>query len=291
MKSCYCRQLLALGLMAMAVTAVADVSLNRVTIDMVLQADGSAHVTEVWDVDADQMRYTELYQTRKPAAGGTISDFTVSEHGKPYAFSEMWNTHAVNKKGRCGIRRGNGGYELCWGIGGVGHHRYTLGYTITGLLRPDTEGLRLDMVLFRAGNLQPQSVSATISRADGALADDDVLSFEPSETGTEASFTGGRFVLATRGPMAKGDCLGARIVLAAKAFDEFDFSAIVSTNISPDELTSPMMRGSDPSQYDESWIDRCIDFYYEWPLLSLLGILGILVALFYVIRKLIIALL
>ena len=286
---CY-KPLLVLALMVQALLSWADVVVNRITIDVVLQADGSARITEVWDADVGQTEYTELYKTHDTHTNGTIEDFTVSEQGREFIFNEYWDTKAKDKEGKCGLNPIRGGYELCWGIGKPGTHHYKLNYTVTHCIIPSgTENVMFDMVLYQADGLRPHSARATISRADSVLTEDDVKVFEPSEDNTEASFEHGKFILSTEHPMAEDDYLGVHIEFDNNAFGEM-VNLGTNTEISPEELSSPMMTDTNVGKYEESMIDKFWDFYEEWPLLTLFGILGGIIGLFYVVRKVAVAL-
>ena len=285
------RHRLVLCLMVLgALAASAEVALNRVTVDVVLHANGSAHFTEVWDVDVDQTKHTELYQTRPTRSIATIEDFTVSDQGREFANVGEWDSEASNKEGRCGIITLNGGYQLCWGIGQPGHHSYKISYTVTNIIRPySADRVTFNSVLFHGEGLRPHSARATISRADSVLTEDDVKVFEPSEDNTEASFEHGKFMLSTEHPMAEEDYLGVHIEFDKNAFGEM-VNLGTSTEISPEELSSPMMSDTNVEKYEESTWDKFWDFYEEWPLLTLFGILGGIIGLFYVVRKIAIAL-
>ncbi len=285
------RHVLALGLMVLgALAASAEIALNRVTVDVVLHADGSAHFTEVWDVDVDQTKHTEFYQTRPTRSIATVKDFSVSDQGREFANVGEWDSEASHKEGRCGIIPLKGGYQLCWGIGQPGHHSYKLSYTITNIIRPyGTDCVIFNSVLFQGEGLRPHSVSATISRADSVLTEDDVKVFDHSEDNTEASFEHGKFMLNTEHPMADDDYLGVHIEFANNTFGEMELFG-TSSDISAEELTSPMMSDTNVGKYEESTWDKVWDFYNEWPLLTLFGILGGIIGLFYVVRKIAIAL-
>ena len=279
-----------LSLMALALTSWADVVVNRIAIDVVLQADGSARMTEVWDVDVGPTDHTELFQTRTTSAIATIEDFTVSEQGREFVTVDEWNTNAKDKEGKCGVMPINGGYELCWGIGKPGSHSYKLSYTVTHAMRPSgTENVMFKMVFLHSDGPQPKAASVTISRADSVLTEDDLVELSVSEDNTVQNFEDGRFVLTTEQPMGQSDWLGARMVFLASAFGEMDRS-MLNTDVAPEEMSSPMMQDTNVGKYEESWIDKFWDFYNEWPLLTLFSIVGGLIGLFYVVRKIAIAL-
>ena len=56
-------------------------------------------------------------------------------------------------------------------------------------------------------------------------------------------------------------------------------------------MSSTMMRDDKADAYQESLCSKVVDFYNEWPIATLLGILVVMVGLFYLIKKIVIALL
>lgn len=291
MRVLYSQQLLVLCVMALlAADSWAEVKLNSVSINVVLQADGSARFTEVWDVDVNDTEHSELYQARGKRSIGQIVNLTVSDGDTKLTTVEPWDTDADDKTGRCGINPTKSGYEMCWGIGAPGHHRYTLNYTATSVVRPyGSERVMMRLQVFHAGGLPPQRVNATITRADSTLKDSEVLETEVNSGNVEGFFDHGRFELNTLRPMVKGDYMTLYAMFPASAFGALDISA-TSTDISADELSSPMMTDKTTSTYEGSWWTRFWDFYDQWPLLTLFSMLGGILALFYIIKKIAIAL-
>lgn len=103
--------------------------------NVVLRKDGSARITQVWDVTV--VSGTEFYLPFDHLGPMTIDDLEVSENGEPfYAEGDGWNTDRTleEKRGRCGIVRKSGGVELCWGQGDRGDHVWTVSYTVKGLV-------------------------------------------------------------------------------------------------------------------------------------------------------------
>ena len=100
-----------------------------------IYADGSARITQVWDVNV--VSGTEFYLPFENLSPMEISDLTVSENGKffyPEGFG--WDTDRTRdeKRGRCGIVRKRNGVELCWGQGDYGDHVWTVSYKVKGLV-------------------------------------------------------------------------------------------------------------------------------------------------------------
>ena len=105
---------------ANAVFAV-DWRINDIDVKVRLYSDGSAVVSETWDMSAHEG--TEVYVPRQNLGDIAISRFSVmDETGAQYEYEDRWNTEwsMSRKAGRCGINRIQDGVELCWGIGSYG---------------------------------------------------------------------------------------------------------------------------------------------------------------------------
>ena len=102
---------------------------------VVLRSDGSAIVTQVWDVNV--VSGTEFYLPFDNLGPMRIENLRVSENGQEfYAEGVGWDTDRTReqKRGRCGIVRKSNGVELCWGQGDYGDHVWTVTYTVQGLV-------------------------------------------------------------------------------------------------------------------------------------------------------------
>ena len=116
---------------------------------VVLRKDGSARITQVWDVTV--VSGTEFYLPFDNLGPMKIDDLTVSENGEEFfAEGDGWDTDRSReqKRGRCGIVRKRGGVELCWGQGDYGDHVWTVSYTVQGLVMRmgDYDGLYFTFV-------------------------------------------------------------------------------------------------------------------------------------------------
>ena len=159
-----------------ALCTVTSLAANRVPdidIEVVLQPDGSAHVTQTWYADTDEG--TEFYLARNDSGYLTYTDFAVSDQDGPYTFVENWDIEAtiVEKANRCGILETDDGVELCWGISRYGQNTYTVEYVVHDLVSrySDADGFNHrfvdDMDFF------PTNVSLTIRSQDGTALTDD----------------------------------------------------------------------------------------------------------------------
>ncbi len=124
---------------AVLLSVVAFADDNRVyslDINYLLQKDGSAVVTEVWDIDVAEG--TEWYLVRNNMRDMEVLDFKVhDEKGIPYINESPWDIDRdiEEKAGRCGIVRTGKGFELCWGLGSYDRHRYTVVYTLSNAVQ------------------------------------------------------------------------------------------------------------------------------------------------------------
>ncbi|MDO5096367.1 MAG: DUF2207 domain-containing protein [Peptostreptococcaceae bacterium] len=130
-------------------SAFAAEEIRSITIDMLLNDDGSADITQIWDVETHQG--TEFYFTMSNMGDMEVKDFKVKdETGREFVFSPDWNTKASleEKAYRCGFHKIKGGFEMCWGKGSYGNHTYTLNYRLTNLVKsyPDYDGFNTRLV-------------------------------------------------------------------------------------------------------------------------------------------------
>ncbi len=127
---------LAAILFASVVTNADDNKVYSLDINYMLQKDGSAVVTEIWDVDV--VEGTEWYLVRNNMRDIEVKDFKVSdEKWSCYLYDETWDIDRSleEKAGRCGINETDEGLELCWGLGSYGRHRYAVVYTLTNAVQ------------------------------------------------------------------------------------------------------------------------------------------------------------
>lgn len=114
-------------------------SISSIDMNIYVDNDGNAHVTEVWDCNVTQG--TESYHPYYNLGNSQITDLTVSEGSRVYTALSYWDTSAsfANKAYKCGINKISKGVELCWGISSYGSHTYTVNYTITNFVSSLTD--------------------------------------------------------------------------------------------------------------------------------------------------------
>lgn len=150
-------------------TAYANESIKSIDVNVVINNDGSANVTQVWDIYTQ--KGTEFYIPMTNMGDMQVVDFKVKdETGKVFTFIEKWDVNASleEKAYKNGFNPTGEGFEMCWGKGSYGSHTYTLTYKLTNLVKSyeDSDGF-----LSRFVNDQmspwPDGAKVTISLADG----------------------------------------------------------------------------------------------------------------------------
>ena len=129
------KSLISLLLLIAAAFSLSAQEIRNIDETVVLRKDGSARITQVWDVTV--VSGTEFYLPFDNLGPMEIDDLTVSENGEEFfAEGDGWDTDRSReqKRGRCGIVRKHGGVELCWGQGDYGDHVWTVSYTVRGLV-------------------------------------------------------------------------------------------------------------------------------------------------------------
>jgi uncharacterized membrane protein YgcG len=134
--------------------------INAIDVNVQLQADGSALITEKWDMSIDQG--TEVYKGLNLEDVQEISDYTVSMDGQAFTYNDSWNIDDSfdQKAGTYGQNTN----ELNWGITSYGNHVYTVSYKISNFI---TQTSTDQMVYWQFINSDlspaPQAVTVNIS--------------------------------------------------------------------------------------------------------------------------------
>lgn len=109
-------------------------SINSISMDIFIDDNGNAYVTEVWKCRASQG--TEVYHPYYNLGNSKITNLTVSENGTEYTSLSSWSTsgNLSDKAYKCGINKISNGVELCWGISNYGSHTYVVKYNISNFV-------------------------------------------------------------------------------------------------------------------------------------------------------------
>lgn len=137
-------------------------TINDINIDVNIQENGDAMVTEKWNVYTD--KGTEIYRTYGNLNRYNITNFSVSDDKNNYYETvKNWDVSASfnDKKYKSGTRYEDDQLELCWGISEYGNQKYTLNYNIEKLVKQyvDSQGIYFS---FLASNMNPLPENVTI---------------------------------------------------------------------------------------------------------------------------------
>jgi len=138
-------------------------SINNIDINVYLNEDGSANVTEIWNVKWTSG--TEGYRAFSDLEDKSITDFKVKDDsGKTYTYQSNWNINGTfkNKAYKNGIHYTSDGLELCWGISEYGNRTYTLEYKINNLVTQYTDNQGIYFNFLELGE-RVNNVKITIS--------------------------------------------------------------------------------------------------------------------------------
>lgn len=118
-----------LFLMMVPISVRAD-HMYSVDMDINILEDGTANITEVWDVKASSG--SEWYKTMYELGNSELSNFVVYMDGIELKYKE-WNVdESLNEKdGYYGINDTYKGIELCFGKSDMKRHTFTLKYTLS----------------------------------------------------------------------------------------------------------------------------------------------------------------
>ena len=116
-------------------STVVNASNNIYSIDMdvYLDEEGNANITEVWDVKGSDG--TEWYKGFSNIGKMVLSNFTVSMDGIDLT-EKYWDVgeSLSEKKGYYGVNYTTSGFELCFGKYDFKRHKFTLNYTLSNMV-------------------------------------------------------------------------------------------------------------------------------------------------------------
>ena len=119
-------------------------TLNKISMDIYVDPNGDAHITEVWNAKLNEG--TEGYHPYYNMGNSTITDFSVvDDSGTEYTYLNSWNVKSSfdSKKYKNGIYKTGNEVDLCWGISNYGSRTYTLKYTIKNAIYNTTDSYQI----------------------------------------------------------------------------------------------------------------------------------------------------
>ena len=210
---------------------------------VVIHADGSARITQVWDVNV--VSGTEFYLPFEHLGPLEIRDLAVSEGDLEFVSEgDKWDTDRTReqKRGRCGIVRKSHGVELCWGQGELGDHVWTVSYTVDGLALKmgDYNGLYFTFV--NPGMVaNPQHVKVTlINETGGPEWTEENVKVWGFRSDSEIFVENGAIRAESTSPFSYSSAMTVLV-----RFDPDLFTPAVEYNKSFDQIQQLAFRGSD----------------------------------------------
>ena len=222
--------------------AVYAQEIRDIDIRAVVQRDGSARITQVWDVTVTSG--TEWYVPVENLGKMSITDLSVSEYGRPFINEgRRWDVDRSleEKSGRCGIVEKRNGVELCWGQGSLGPHVWTAEFTAHGLVQSFTDADGFNFQFVNPGlAAPPQHVKVTLVNGTGGpeWTYDNTRVWGFGSYG-DINVKDGQIVYESIEPYSYGS---SAIILAR--FEKGLFTPTVSHDVSFDELKEKALEGS-----------------------------------------------
>ncbi|MDO5062794.1 MAG: DUF2207 domain-containing protein [Peptostreptococcaceae bacterium] len=163
-RMCWITGILFVWMFCLSTAAYATEKIDSIDIDVLLNDDGSADITQVWDIETN--KGTEFYITMSRMGDMQVQDLRVTdETGREFTFvGKDWDVEGSleDKAYLCGFHPISDGFEMCWGKGSYGRHTYTLQYRLTDLVKsyPDYDGFNTRFV---NDQISPDVQSATVT--------------------------------------------------------------------------------------------------------------------------------
>ena len=211
----------------------AEDGIPSIHVEVQLQSDGSAAITEIWDVRGVSSG-TEYYKALYNMEGMRVHSLLVSdESGQLYKTMDNWDTNRSReeKSGTSGILKTSKGYELCWGIGNYGNHQYTIQYKVDGLVKDYGDYAGFYHQFISELSSAPESASITIQMPDTQLTADNARIWAYGFTGDVAIKNDGSLTAISTEPLKNSDYVN---VLCR--FDRRLFPMTSAANMSFEEL-------------------------------------------------------
>lgn len=122
-------------LMLIMITSTVQANqMNSIDMDIFIDENGKASVTETWEFYSDSG--TECYHPYAYLGASEIENVRVSDETHTYEVIDDWDVNASfdEKKYKCGINQTPDGAEICFGISEYGAKTYVVKYDITNFV-------------------------------------------------------------------------------------------------------------------------------------------------------------
>lgn len=171
--------------------------IRSIRVDVLLRKDGSATITETWDVAV--AGGTEWYLVRQNLGPIEISGLSVTDLATGAEFVNIgeWDSRKSleQKKDRCGVVHKGDGLELCWGIGSYGDHLFQVRYEMSNVVEALDDSDIFHLQLVSPGlSANPHNVLAFITSEEVKIDETNTLGWGFGFVG-ESFFGDGSYVL------------------------------------------------------------------------------------------------
>ncbi|MBR6282816.1 MAG: DUF2207 domain-containing protein [Muribaculaceae bacterium] len=229
-------------------------TLYDVDIQVMLNDQGHARVIETRSYSisaAGTEAYIKMYNLGVMEVGElAVSD----ERGHVFEVDRRWDEDRSRgeKALRCGIYQGEGGPELCWGIGAQGRRTYVVRYTLTRMVQSYDDYDGFSFHFFDASTPYPEHVRVTISKQDGAFTHDNTRIWSFGHYGTK-DIIDGKIVAETTEPLLNEH---EKVTVTAR-FEKGMFHPVTDVKgIYTDKLLKQVFKGSDYNIEDVERYDK-----------------------------------
>ena len=237
-----------LGIFCLMATNVNADSIKNIEMDVYIDDDGNAKITEVWEASLSQG--TEGYRPYTKLGNSAISNFRVSDDtGRTYETLSSWNVNASfnNKAYKSGLHYISNGVELCWGISSYGNRTYTLQYDVSNFVTQyqDVQGFYFNFL-----NLGQYVAKAKVTiRSDIPFSLDNARIWAFGNNGT-INFVDGKIVLDSGGALSS-----SQYMVGLVRFETNLFKTTNSSGESFDEVYASAMSDVDKDELEDNQDD------------------------------------
>jgi len=227
-----------------------------VLVDVTLTGNGSARISETWDVEA--VNGTEWYLVRENLGDISIRNLQVSENGGIFTNEGEWDTsrNLEEKKSRCGLIHKSNGVEICWGLGRYGDHIFSVSYEMTCAVKslPDYDCFHVQLVSPGLSS-PPQHVKAIIRTEETPLNDTNARIWGFGFEG-ECRFCDGEIIYESSERFQRNSSVTALVRLNKGILQPES-----TRDCSFDQVLDMAMEGSSyPHEEEESWWEKIMAF-------------------------------
>lgn len=228
-----------------SISLSAQNKVNGVHMDVALDSLGGACITELWDVVINSSN-TEWYLAKYDLDNGILRDLYVTDEltGESFITEQRWDVDRTRsqKKGRCGIvDKGSNSFELCWGVGSDGPHRWKVRYQFDNLMTAFADSCAFNHMFVSDGLSSPPDTASVTIRYPGHALTDSVASVWTFRHNGYVAYRDSALVAWTDGALSQSEGV---IVMAA-----FDKGLFNVSNRSDDLFQTMKDKAFDKSDY------------------------------------------